>query len=96
MVDVDMRAECFWGGTHPAISGHYRFGTKRVYLPRGAVQIKKISTNERVMLAKLEPAALLRTLALISDIMCAAQYSLPNAMRVANGRVALPPICTQR
>jgi len=96
MVDVDMRAECFRGGTHPAMSGHYRFRTERVYLRRGAVQIKKSSTNERVKLAKLEPAAPLRTLALVSDIMCAAQYSLPNAMKVANGRVALPPICTQR
>jgi hypothetical protein len=60
---------------------HYRFRTERVYLRRGAVQIKKSSTNERVKLAKLEPAAPLRTLALISDIMCAAQYSLPNAMQ---------------
>jgi hypothetical protein len=96
MVDVDMWLRVFAGGTHPVISGHYRFRTKRVYLPRGAAQVKKSSTNERVKLATLEPAALLRTLALISDIMCAAQYSLPNAMRVANGRVALPPICTQR
>jgi hypothetical protein len=82
MVDVVCGLRVFAGGMHPAISGHYRFRTERVYLPRGAVQIKKSSTNERVKLAKLEPAALLRTLALISDIMCAAQYSLPNAMRV--------------
>jgi hypothetical protein len=65
----------FGGGTHPAISGHYRFRTERVYLPRGAVQIKKSSTNERVKLAKLEPAALLRTLALLSDIdVCSAIF----------------------
>jgi hypothetical protein len=48
MVDVDAMAECFGGGTHPAASGHYRFRTERVYLPRHAVQTKKSSTNERV------------------------------------------------
>jgi hypothetical protein len=26
---------------HPAVSGHYRFRTERVYLPRRAVQMKK-------------------------------------------------------
>jgi len=41
MVDVDAMAECFGGGTHPAASGHYRFRTERVYLPRHAVQTKK-------------------------------------------------------
>jgi hypothetical protein len=51
-----------WGGTHPAASEHYRFRTKRVYLPRHLVQTKKSSTSERVKLAKMEPAALLRTL----------------------------------
>jgi hypothetical protein len=48
MVDVDMRAEGFLGGTHPALSRHYRFRTERVYLPRGTVQIKKSWSNERV------------------------------------------------
>jgi hypothetical protein len=75
MVDVDAMAECFGGGTHPAASGHYRFRTERVYLPRHAVQTKKSSTTERVKLAKMEPAALLRTLALHLTAMCAAQYS---------------------
>jgi hypothetical protein len=54
MVDVDAMAECSGGGTHPAASGHYRFRTERVYLPRHAVQTKKSSTNERVKLAKMD------------------------------------------
>jgi hypothetical protein len=74
MVDVDAMAKCFGGGTPPAASGHYRFRTERVYLPRHAVQAKKSSTNERVKLAKMEPAALLRTLAQHLTAMCAAQY----------------------
>jgi hypothetical protein len=64
------------GGTHPAVSGHYRSRTERVYLPRRAVQIKKSSTKEQVKVAKMEPAALLRTLALISDVnVCSAIFS---------------------
>jgi hypothetical protein len=75
MVDVDMWARVFAGGAHPAIPGHYRFRTERVYLPRGAIRVKKSSANKRVRLAKLEPAALLRTLALISDItVCSAIF----------------------
>jgi len=50
------------GGRHSAGSGHYRFHTKRVYLPRRPVPMKKSLTSERVKLAKLEPAALLHSL----------------------------------
>jgi hypothetical protein len=75
MVDVDAMAECFGGGTHPAAAGHYRFRTERVYLPRHTVQTKKSSATERVKLAKMEPAALLRTLAQYLTAMCVAQYS---------------------
>jgi hypothetical protein len=66
------------GGTYPAEPGHYRFRTERVYLPRRPVQMKKTSTNERVKLAKVEPAALLRTSGPHTvKAMCAAQYFRP-------------------
>jgi hypothetical protein len=49
------------GGTHPAESAHYRFRKQRVYPPRRAAEMKKGSTNERVKLANMEPAALSHT-----------------------------------
>jgi len=73
MVNFDMLVGVLEGGRH-AGSGHYRFHTKRVYLPCRPVPMKKSLTNARVKLAKLEPAALLHSSRPTVIALCAAQY----------------------
>jgi hypothetical protein len=61
MVNFDMWMGVFGGEQASCRVGPYRFRTERVYLPPRPVRMKKCSTNERVKVAELEPAALLRT-----------------------------------
>jgi len=81
---------------HPAVSGHYRFRTERVYLRRGTIRTKKSSANEQVKLAMMEPAALLHTLASLPDIDVCSAIFLAEPDNGLQWGLRLPPICTQR
>jgi hypothetical protein len=48
MVDLDMLAEYFADGTHPAVSGHYLFRTERVYRRAARAIIGKSLSHEPV------------------------------------------------
>src|SRR5260370_19209200 len=86
-------------GMHPAVSGHYRFRTERVYRRAAPSMIGKASPQEPITQVE---SGLPRNCAPFHDYpapMCAAQYPFGTELEMvsnAGRRTLASPTCTQR